>query len=36
VKYGLDASGLGDGPVAGWHEHGKELLSSTKGREFLD
>jgi hypothetical protein len=33
---GLDASGSGQGPVAGFYKHSNELSSSTKGRVFLD
>jgi hypothetical protein len=32
---GLDASGSGQGPVAGSGEHGKEPSGSLKGGEFL-
>jgi hypothetical protein len=32
----LDASGSGQGPVAGSCEHGNESWSSIKGGEFLD
>jgi len=33
---GLDASGSGQGPVAGSCEHGHEPSVSVKGGEFLD
>jgi hypothetical protein len=33
---GLDASGSGQGPVAGSSEHGNEPSGSIKGEEFLD
>jgi hypothetical protein len=32
----LNASGLGEGPVAGCCERGSEPLGYTKGREFLN
>jgi hypothetical protein len=32
----LDASGSGQGPVAGCCEHGNEPSGSIKGGEFLD
>jgi hypothetical protein len=35
-RCGLDASGSGQGPVAGFYEHGNEPLGSIKGRVFLD
>jgi len=35
-RCGLDASGLGEGPVVGLCEHGNEPSGSTKGRKFLD
>jgi len=35
-RCGLDASGLGLGPVAGYCEHSNEPSGSKKGREFLD
>jgi hypothetical protein len=34
--YGLDLSGSGQGPVAGYCEHGNELSVSIKAGEFLD
>jgi len=33
---GLNASGLGYGPVAGPCEYGNELLGSIRGEKFLD
>jgi hypothetical protein len=36
VRYGLDSSGSGYGPVAGSGEHGNEPLGSVKGKELLD
>jgi hypothetical protein len=33
---GLDASGSGQGPVAGCCEHGSEPSGSIKGGEFLE
>jgi hypothetical protein len=33
---GLDASGLGQGPVVGSSEHGNKSSGSIKGGEFLD
>jgi hypothetical protein len=33
---GLDASGSGYGPVAGFYEHGNEPLGSIKGEKFRD
>jgi hypothetical protein len=33
---GLDASGSGYGPVAGFCEHRNESSGSTEGGEFLD
>jgi hypothetical protein len=35
-KCGLDAFGLGYGPMAGSCEHSNEPLYSIKGEEFLD
>jgi hypothetical protein len=35
-RCGLDACGLGKGPVAGCCEHGNEPSDSIKGREFLE
>jgi hypothetical protein len=32
---GLDASGSGQGPIAGSCEHGNESSGSTKDREFF-
>jgi hypothetical protein len=32
----MDSSGSGQGPVAGWCEHGNEPLGSIKGGDFLD
>jgi hypothetical protein len=32
----MDASGSGQGPVAGCCEHSNESLGSIKGRAFLD
>jgi hypothetical protein len=34
-KCGLDASGSGNGPMAGCCEHGNETPGSIKGGEFL-
>jgi hypothetical protein len=33
---GLDASASGQGPVAGFCEHGNEPSDPVEGREFLD
>jgi hypothetical protein len=35
-RCGLDASGLGEGPVAGCCERGNDPSGSIKGRKFLD
>jgi hypothetical protein len=35
-RYGLDASGLGKGPVVGSCDHVNECFGSIKGGEFLD
>jgi hypothetical protein len=35
-RCGLDASGSGQVPVAGFCEHGNEPSGSIKGEEFLD
>jgi hypothetical protein len=35
-KYGLDLSGLGQGPVAGCCEHGTETSDSIRDGKFLD
>jgi hypothetical protein len=35
-RCGLDASGSGQEPVAGFCQHGNGSLGSIKGREFLD
>jgi hypothetical protein len=35
-RCGLDASGEGQGFVAGSCDHGTEPLNSIKGKEFLD
>jgi hypothetical protein len=35
-RCGLDASGLGSGPVVGSREQGTEPMNSINGREFLD
>jgi hypothetical protein len=35
-RYGLDASGSGQGPVRSSYEHSNGPLGSIKGGEFLD
>jgi hypothetical protein len=35
-RFGPDASGSGEGPMAGCREHGNEPSGSIKGGEFLD
>jgi hypothetical protein len=35
-RYGLKASGSGEGPAAGSCEHGNELSGFMKGREVLN
>jgi hypothetical protein len=35
-RWGLDASGSGQGPVAGSCEHNNKPLGSIKGQECLD
>jgi hypothetical protein len=34
-RYGLDSSGLGQGPVAGSYEHGNEPSGTIKAGNFV-